>query len=70
MEKYTLIGVDSNAFSVMAYVQRALRKEKLNTLIPEYQQKATALDYDYLIMISLEYLDKANEVLNKRQESV
>lgn len=27
-EKYTLVGVDGNAFSIMGYVLKCMRKEK------------------------------------------
>ena len=61
MSKYDLVGVDSNAFSVLAYVKTALRKEGLRDKIAEYQAKATSSDYDHLLAISIEYIDLANE---------
>lgn len=61
MSKYDLVGVDSNAFSVLAYVQKALRREGLTDKIAEYQAKATESDYDHLLAISIEYVELANE---------
>ena len=61
MSKYDLVGVDSNAFSILAYVRNALIKEGLNHLVKEYEQKATIADYDNLIVVSMDYIDLANE---------
>jgi hypothetical protein len=61
MPKYDLVGVNSNAFSVLNYVCKALRREGLSHLVQEYQQKATLGDYDLLIVESIDYLEKANE---------
>lgn len=61
MSKYDLVGVDSNAFSILAYVRNALRKEGLKHLVQEYEQKATIADYDNLIVVSMDYIDLANE---------
>lgn len=41
-EKYSLVGVNGNAFSIMGYVRESLRKEGLKDKIKEYTQKATA----------------------------
>lgn len=59
--KYDLVGVDGNAWAVMGYVGRALKNEGLGNLVDEYQKKAMSGDYDNLLRVSLEYLDKANE---------
>lgn len=59
--KYDLVGIDGNAFSVMAYVSRALKTEGLKELVAEYQSKATSGDYNNLLAVSLDYIDKANE---------
>ena len=59
--KYSLVGVDGNAFSVMGYTARALKSEGLGNLVDEMQAKATSGDYNNVICTCLEYLDKANE---------
>lgn len=61
-DKYTLEGVDGNAFAVMGYVRNALKAEGIGDLITEYTEKATAGDYDNLLRVSMEYLDKANYI--------
>lgn len=62
MEKYDLVGVDGNAFSVMGYVRNALKEQGLRNLIEEYSDKAMSSDYNHLLQVSMEYLEKANEV--------
>ena len=65
MSKYNLVGVDSNAFSVLAYVEKALRREGLKDKIDDYRAKATSSDYDHLLAISIEYIELANEAAVK-----
>lgn len=60
MEKYSLVGVDGNAFSVMGYTARALKREGLRDLVDEMHKEATAGDYDNLICVCLKYIDIAN----------
>ena len=45
----------------MGYVRNALKKEGLKDKIKEYTQKATAKDYNHLIVVSLEYIELANK---------
>ena len=59
--KYSLVGVDGNAFSVMAYVSNALKKEGYKDRIEEYQQEATKDNYDNLLSVSCDWLDKINK---------
>lgn len=59
--KYSLVGINGNEYTIMAYVYEALRDEGLNNLVEEYLKKATSDDYDHLLVVSREYLDKANE---------
>ena len=60
-EKYSLVGINGNAFSIMGYVRNALKKEGLKDKIKEYTQKATTKDYNHLIAVSLEYIELANK---------
>lgn len=60
MEKYTLVGQDGNAYALMGYTARALRNEGLGDLCKEMQAKATSGDYNNLLVVCNEYLDKAN----------
>ncbi len=61
-DKYCLVGVNGNAFVVMGYVSKAMREcgfEKSE--IDAYVKKATSGDYDNLLCVSMEYVDKCNE---------
>ena len=62
-EKYTLVGMDGNAFAVMGYVTRAMRECKFSQAeIDEYRSKAQSGDYDNLLAVSIEYVERCNEV--------
>lgn len=61
MAKYSLVGVDGNAFSLMGYTARALRNEGLRNLETEMTSKAMSGDYYNLIRVCDEYLDMANQ---------
>ena len=62
MEKYSLVGVDGNAFYVMAYVIRAMKREKADkAAIEAYEKSAMSGDYDNLLAVSVEAIDKLNE---------
>lgn len=59
--RYSLYGIDGNAFSIIAYVSEALRNEGLESEIPEYRQNATSGDYDNLLFVSVGYIDRLNK---------
>lgn len=59
--KYDLVGIDGNAFAVMGYTARALKNEGLRDLVDEMYKRAMSGDYDNLLCVCLEYIDKANE---------
>lgn len=61
MAKYDLVGIDGNAFSVMGYTARALKKEGMRDLVDKMHEEATASDYDNLIRVCMKYVDMANE---------
>lgn len=65
--KYDLVGVDGNAFAVMGYIARALKREGLGDLVDEMHQRATSGDYNNLLMVCMEYLNKANEAAEKNK---
>ena len=62
-KKYTLVGVDGNAFAVMGYVQRALRESGMRELQEEYTKEAMSGDYENLLCVSMDYIDRINESL-------
>ena len=61
MAKYTLVGVDGNAFSVMGYTSNALKREGLGNLTEEMREKAMSGDYNNLLCVCMDYVEKANE---------
>lgn len=61
MAKYTLVGVDGNAYSIMGYTSRALRNEGLENLVEDMLTQAKSGDYNNLLCVCDEYVDKANE---------
>lgn len=61
MSKYTLIGVDGNAYAIMGYTSTALKREGLGNLEDEMMEKATSGNYSHLIAVCAEYVQMANE---------
>ena len=61
MEKYTLVGVDGNAFSIMGYTAKALKKEGLRDLVDQMHEEAMSSDYNNLVAVCMKYVDMANE---------
>lgn len=60
--KYDLVGVDGNAFSVMGYVRRAMRESGFSREeIEGYIKDATSGDYNNLLCVSVDMIDKCNE---------
>lgn len=61
-EKYTLIGVDGNAFSVMGYVLNAMKIEHCTKEeIDAYTKDAMSSDYYHLLAVSHATLEALNE---------
>lgn len=60
MAKYSLIGVDGNAFSIMGYTANALRKSGHKDLVDKMYAEATAGNYNNLITVCDGYIDIAN----------
>ena len=60
-EKYTLVGVDGNAYAVMGYVKRCMREVGMSPeQRPAYIEDATSDDYHHLLYVSIEMVDKCN----------
>lgn len=57
---YTLVGVDGNAYAIMAYTARALRETGHGDLVKNMQDRATSGDYNNLIYVCERYLEIAN----------
>jgi len=61
-KEYSLIGVDGNAFSIMGYVRRAMKETGFTKdEIEAYTKDATSGDYDHLLVVSIDMINKCNE---------
>lgn len=61
--KYDLVGVDGNAFAVMGYVLKTMKECKMSKEEQsDYQTKAMSGDYNNLLAVSIEIIDKCNEI--------
>ena len=64
-EYYSLVGVDGNAYLIMAYVQRAMRQcGKTREEQDAYINDAENGDYDHLLSVSMDMIDKLNEEID------
>ena len=63
MGRFTLVGVDGNAFAIMGYTATCLRKAGLKDKVEEMQARAMSGDYWNLIAVCDEYVEMANEAL-------
>lgn len=64
--KYTLIGIDGNAFGIMYYVCESMKECGLSPeRIDEYNRKAMSGDYRNLLRVSQEMCDELNELVTK-----
>ena len=61
--KYSLVGVDGNAFNIMGYVVSAMRECRFSkTERDAYVKDATSGDYNYLLRASAVMIDECNEI--------
>lgn len=61
---YTLVGINGNAYSIMGYVRVAMDDANMtNDDIDAYVKDATSSDYNHLVAVSCEMIDKVNEIL-------
>ena len=64
MKAYTLIGINGNAYSIMGYVRDAMHDANMtNDDIDAYVKDATSSDYNHLLAVSCEMIDRVNEIL-------
>lgn len=60
-KKYSLIGVDVNAFAVMGYVRSAMKECGFNKKdIDSYLKRAMSAGYDNLIVESINAINECN----------
>lgn len=57
---YTLVGVDGNAFAIMGYTARALKRTGHGELVDRMRREAMLGDYYNLIAVCDAYIDVAN----------
>ena len=70
MGRFSLIGVDGNAFSLMGYTAKAMRMSGFTKdEIDKMYEEATSGDYTDLIYVCSEYVDKANERIEDMSET-
>ena len=63
-QKYNLVGIDGNAYSVMGYVIKAMKREGFSkSEIADYQADAKSDDYNHLLSVSAEMIEKCNNKL-------
>lgn len=61
MTKYTLHGVDGNAFAIMAYVRTAMKEEGFSLEERDkYFEEATSDNYGHLIHVSEKWVGRCN----------
>ncbi len=63
MDRFSLVGVDGNAYSVMGYTARALKRTGLRNKVDEMYKRATSGDYNNLLRVCMEYIDIANSTI-------
>jgi hypothetical protein len=64
--KYDLVGINGNAFCIMAYVWKAMRECRFSKdECQAYYNEATSGDYDHLLCASISMIDKCNEIADK-----
>lgn len=68
MGKYSLIGVNGNAFAIMGYTARALREQGLKNEVKIMQHAAMQGDYRNLLMVCSDFLEKANRMAEEKGE--
>lgn len=61
-KRYTLVGVDGNAFSIMGYVTHAMKeRHKTKAEIDAYTKDAMSSDYNHLLGVSASMICQLNE---------
>lgn len=68
MARFTLLGVDGNAFAVMGYTARCMKKAGLGAEVDKMYGEAKSGDYYNLIAVCDGYVEKANEALGLTDE--
>lgn len=66
---YSLVGVDGNAFAIMGYTAKAMRRANFSKEeVEQMYEEAESSDYYNLIAVCDGYIDKVNERLGLTEE--
>lgn len=65
--KYSLVGVDGNAYAVMGYTAKALKREGLRDKVDQMRNEAMSGDYNNLLSVCIKYVDMANEASGEEE---
>lgn len=61
-QEYSLVGVDGNAFCIMGYVSKAMKRTGYEREdVDKYLKKAQSSDYDNLVSVSFDQIEEVNE---------
>lgn len=64
--KFSLIGINGNAYSIMGYVTTAMEECKLSEQEKsEYRKDAMSSDYNHLLRVSIKMIEKCNKIIEK-----
>lgn len=64
MNKFSLVGVNGNAFSIIGYTTDAMKEASFSREeIKKYHDEAISGDYNHLLCVSMQWLDKCNALL-------
>lgn len=62
MSKYSLVGIDGNAYAIMGYVTKCMKAEGMDQEdIDNYRANAMSSNYDHLFCVSCEMIDFLND---------
>lgn len=63
MAKYSLVGINGNAFSLIGYVKKCMKEEGCTRKeIEEWTEKAfTSGGYNVLLVLAMDMIDKLND---------
>ena len=65
--KFSLVGVNGNAYCIMGYVKNAMQTMKFSQEeIQQYFDCAMSDDYDNLLRVSVAMVKECNKLLKKR----
>lgn len=68
MQRFDLVGVDGNAFSIMAYTRNAMKTAKFSREeIDNYAKDCMRGNYDELLARSIDIIDECNDRLGLKE---